>query len=262
MGQGHTHQQVTEQILPVWSCDHTHTYSLPEGAPDMGSCLLHQKLQMLNCCIRHKKLQEEKLHTPNVKASSQSHSSTISSDSRTTPSRSRTYQANTDSRSHRSQTPSDSGSDEFYEALETQDKEKGLTEASSPMDSRTKPFHNETDSGTEIASGMELDDDRIGALKQCGDLVLVLTGKPLCIPVTQVTAPPTTSWVTGSVTLQDHTPMTEDMMWEQQSVLAKLGTSGEAAKVRAKMQSTSLLSDMQAFKVSWSRGKSLSWTFR
>ena len=38
-------------------------------------------------------------------------------------------------------------------------------------------------------------------------------------------------------------------MWEQQNVLAKLGTSEEAAKVRAKMQSSSLLSDMQAFKV-------------
>lgn len=43
--------------------------------------------------------------------------------------------------------------------------------------------------------------------------------------------------------------MTEDMMWEQQTVLSKLGTSEEAAKVRAKMQSSSLLSDMQAFKV-------------
>ena len=39
-------------------------------------------------------------------------------------------------------------------------------------------------------------------------------------------------------------------MWEQQTVLAKLGTSEEAARVRAKMQSSSLLSDMQAFKVS------------
>ena len=39
------------------------------------------------------------------------------------------------------------------------------------------------------------------------------------------------------------------MMWEQQGVLARLGTSEEAAKVRAKMQSLSLVSDMQAFKV-------------
>lgn len=40
------------------------------------------------------------------------------------------------------------------------------------------------------------------------------------------------------------------MLWEQQSVLSKLGTSEEAAQVRAKMQSSSLTSDMQAFKVS------------
>ncbi len=43
--------------------------------------------------------------------------------------------------------------------------------------------------------------------------------------------------------------MTEDMMWEQQNILSRLGTSEQAAKVRAKMQSTSLLCDMQAFKV-------------
>ena len=43
--------------------------------------------------------------------------------------------------------------------------------------------------------------------------------------------------------------MTEDMLWEQATVLAMLGTTEEAARVRAKMQSTSLLSDMQAFKV-------------
>ena len=43
--------------------------------------------------------------------------------------------------------------------------------------------------------------------------------------------------------------MTEDMMEEQEAILAKLGTSEEAGRVRAKMQSGSLLSDMQAFKV-------------
>lgn len=42
--------------------------------------------------------------------------------------------------------------------------------------------------------------------------------------------------------------MTEDMLWEQERVLARLGTSEEAARVRAKMQSSSLISDMQAFK--------------
>ena len=50
-------------------------------------------------------------------------------------------------------------------------------------------------------------------------------------------------------TVQDHAPLTEDHVWEHQAVMAKLGTSEEAARLRAKMQSSSLMSDMQAFKV-------------
>ena len=42
--------------------------------------------------------------------------------------------------------------------------------------------------------------------------------------------------------------MTEDMIWEQEKILSQLGTSKEAAAVRAKMQSSSLVSDMEAFK--------------
>ena len=41
--------------------------------------------------------------------------------------------------------------------------------------------------------------------------------------------------------MQGDSPMTEDMLLEQATVLAKLGTSEEAARVRAKMQSSSLV---------------------
>ena len=34
---------------------------LPEGAPDLATCLVHQKLQMLNCCILHRIEREEKV---------------------------------------------------------------------------------------------------------------------------------------------------------------------------------------------------------
>lgn len=44
-------------------------------------------------------------------------------------------------------------------------------------------------------------------------------------------------------------PMTEDMLEEQAEILTQLGTSVEGARVRAQMQSASLLSDMEAFKV-------------
>ena len=32
---------------------------LPSGSPDHGFCLLHQKLQMVNCCIERKKAREQ-----------------------------------------------------------------------------------------------------------------------------------------------------------------------------------------------------------
>lgn len=43
--------------------------------------------------------------------------------------------------------------------------------------------------------------------------------------------------------------MTEDMLEEQSEVLAKLGNSAEGSQLRARMQSASLLSDMESFKV-------------
>ena len=73
---------------------------------------------------------------------------------------------------------------------------------------------------------------RQGASHPYKDLLLLATGEPLFVPKTQ-----------------DPGPLTEDMILEQEALLARLGTTEEAAKIRAKLQSGSLLSDMQAFKV-------------
>lgn len=43
--------------------------------------------------------------------------------------------------------------------------------------------------------------------------------------------------------------MTEDMLQEHAAILTQLGTTEEGARIRAQMQSASLLSDMEAFKV-------------
>ena len=50
--------------------------------------------------------------------------------------------------------------------------------------------------------------------------------------------------------------MTEDMVMEQSHVLSTLGTSEEAAKIRARMQSAQLMSDMESFKeiIYWGLG--------
>ncbi|KAL6048071.1 Rab3 GTPase-activating protein catalytic subunit [Balamuthia mandrillaris] len=47
---------------------------------------------------------------------------------------------------------------------------------------------------------------------------------------------------------QPHGWMTEDMLEEQEKIFEELGSSIEAQQIRAKMQSASLLSDMEAFK--------------
>ncbi|XP_046860170.1 rab3 GTPase-activating protein catalytic subunit-like [Xenia sp. Carnegie-2017] len=48
--------------------------------------------------------------------------------------------------------------------------------------------------------------------------------------------------------MKEPAPMTEDMLQAHADILTRLGTSEEGARIRAQMQSASLMSDMQAFK--------------
>ncbi|CAF3964602.1 unnamed protein product, partial [Rotaria magnacalcarata] len=70
-----------------------------------------------------------------------------------------------------------------------------------------------------------------GRLKPCGDLKLLNSNEILYVPVTQ-----------------ECPPATEDMLDEQTAVLTSLGSGEDATLLRAKMQSRSLLSDMESFK--------------
>ncbi|GJJ69960.1 Rab3 GTPase-activating protein catalytic subunit [Entomortierella parvispora] len=70
-----------------------------------------------------------------------------------------------------------------------------------------------------------------GGVKPLKDLKLLETGKPLLIPK-----------------LQEPGYMTEDMIQQQEELFETLGSSSDAAKMRAKMQSMQLISDMEAFK--------------
>src|SRR5690606_31102389 len=83
----------------------------------------------------------------------------------------------------------------------------------------------------ESSSSEEDDVKREGALKRIPGVYLLKTKKPMYIPITQ-----------------ELPPMTEDMISQQQEVFANLGTSKEASQIRARMQSATLLSDMQSFK--------------
>ncbi|CAG8564021.1 10750_t:CDS:10 [Funneliformis caledonium] len=75
------------------------------------------------------------------------------------------------------------------------------------------------------------ENEREGNLYHFNNLTLLKTGKPLWVPETQ-----------------DMGFMTEDMVREQEELFENLGSSEDAAKIRAQLHSAHLKSDMQAFK--------------
>ncbi|XP_020865093.1 rab3 GTPase-activating protein catalytic subunit isoform X1 [Phascolarctos cinereus] len=181
---------------------------LANGVPDLRCCLLHQKLQMLNCCIERKRARDE-----GKKSTFSDHASSASA--------------------------GDSGQDHVKDT----DKEKGEVGKSWDSWSDSEEEYFECLSDTEELKGNGQESGKKGGAKelsslkpegrlhQHGKLTLLHTGEPLYIPVTQEPA-----------------PMTEDLLEEQSEVLAKLGTSAEGAHLRARMQSACLLSDMESFK--------------
>ncbi|TSM60542.1 Rab3 GTPase-activating protein catalytic subunit [Bagarius yarrelli] len=53
----HLWQEFVLEMRNCWENNYL-IYGLPPGPPDLRCCLLHQKLQMLNCCIEHKKARD------------------------------------------------------------------------------------------------------------------------------------------------------------------------------------------------------------
>nr|XP_048299724.1 rab3 GTPase-activating protein catalytic subunit isoform X3 [Myodes glareolus] len=188
---------------------------LTSGPPDLRCCLLHQKLQMLNCCIERKKARDE--------------------GKKTSPSDNVTNAYSGDA--------GKAGGQLGLDHLRDTEKEKGEVGKSWDSWSDSEEEFFECLSDTEDLKGNGQESGKKGGpkelanlkpegrLHQHGRLTLLHNGEPLYIPVTQEPA-----------------PMTEDLLEEQSEVLAKLGTSAEGAHLRARMQSACLLSDMESFK--------------
>ena len=178
----------------------------------MGSSLLHQKLQMLNCCIRHK-VTRQKSNGPAARATTTitPATSTTSTSTSTTASATKPVAPLTSNSvslaSVRKSSVADSGEseeDEFYEALESQDSDLRAPPNTSPLPSHPSPVHarksgrvtamEEMVGGSDPLTLLSYNEEeeggssklRVGALKPCGDLLLLATGEPLYIPVTQV----------------------------------------------------------------------------
>ncbi|XP_027445330.1 rab3 GTPase-activating protein catalytic subunit isoform X1 [Zalophus californianus] len=184
---------------------------LASGPPDLRCCLLHQKLQMLNCCIERKKARDEgrKTNTSDMypgdagRAGDQLGPDNLKDMDKEKGDVGKSWDSWSDSE------------EEFFECLSDTEELKGNGQESSKK------------GGPKEMTSLKPE----GRLYQHGKLTLLHNGEPLYIPVTQEPA-----------------PMTEDLLEEQSEVLAKLGTSAEGAHLRARMQSACLLSDMESFK--------------
>ncbi|KAF2985064.1 hypothetical protein EK904_012663, partial [Melospiza melodia maxima] len=207
-GVAHLWQEFVLEMRYRWE----NNYLIPglaNGAPDLRCCLLHQKLQMLNCCIERKKARDE------GKRGSMSDRSPGGA--------------------------SGDGAKGGDHSGENPDKEKEFGKSWESWSDSEEEFF-ECLSDTEDLKGNGQENGKKGAkesvnlkpegrLHPHGKLMLLHPGEPLYVPITQEPA-----------------PMTEDLLEEQSEVLAKLGTSAEGAHLRARMQSACLLSDMESFK--------------
>nr|CAD7572545.1 unnamed protein product [Timema californicum] len=149
------------------------------GFPNHRTCLLHQKLQMLNCCIS-RKITRQRL----------SKAGSVDID----------------------ELDSDSEDEEFFDCNNSEEP------GGESREEKRRQKHS-------------LWNQPVGRLEKHGNMRLLKTGEHLYIPITQ-----------------DPTPKTEDQIEEDANVLLELGTDTEAAELRARMMSASLLSDMESFK--------------
>ncbi|XP_062600840.1 rab3 GTPase-activating protein catalytic subunit-like [Saccostrea cucullata] len=240
------------------------------GSPNLGTCLLYQKLQMLNCCIE-RKIKREQLYkgytgqtldeqkdsaSPDGEMES-SHLSTSDSETGATSELDQSKQSGRrpsgekqkqDNSKDKEDVPAkkphldSSSEEEFFECENEEEEEEEEEGDSSEMEVETlKANETCTPEGevvsmeTSVTSSSSFVDSVThkpeGRLAKSSDLRLLNIDEPLYIPITQ-----------------DPSPMTEDMLEEHAEVLARLGTSSEGAQLRARMQSACLVSDMESFK--------------
>ncbi|KAM8933756.1 rab3 GTPase-activating protein catalytic subunit isoform 2-T2 [Pelodytes ibericus] len=140
---------------------------LTSGPPDLKCCLLHQKLQMLNCCIERKKARDE-----GKKGGA--------ADWHTPPNRTAADPGETDKTKYEVGKSWDSWSDSEDEFFECHSDTEELKESGQEATRKSKDHSKETP---------VLKPE--GRLHQSGNLTLLNSGEPMYIPVTQEPAPMT-----------------------------------------------------------------------
>ncbi|TYZ67092.1 hypothetical protein PybrP1_004689, partial [[Pythium] brassicae (nom. inval.)] len=215
---GSGQQSPTAQSLDTLFLLDSHSLELP--APDFHQCLLHQKLQLLNCCILR--------FVFALMAPTGEHCSTGPSTPKptTAPATLSDVVASsplTDDRQEGDDAGGDSpgSDDEFFDSVEQQELSHAGSGDHIPLVPEVPP----------VAAAPVALPAAEGARRAIPGVVSLRTHAAVLEPVTQLAA-----------------PVTEDVAKQQQALLARLGGGVESARLRQQLQSAALVSDMQAFK--------------
>ncbi|DAZ93257.1 TPA: hypothetical protein N0F65_012350 [Lagenidium giganteum] len=190
MNTEHDQVAVANQPLGAMFLMDAEKFKVPD--PDFHQCLLHQKLQLLNCCLYRQADRSPKARGESPKANVNAQQSSRVSDL--------TSYSFEDADEVAEGVFSD---DEFFDTMEDQDSGSGGL-------------------STAAAEGIR---------RPIPGVIGLMSKTPLMEPHTQLAV-----------------PLTEDIAKLQQDLLSRLGVTQESALLRQQIQSTSLVSDMQAFK--------------
>lgn len=207
-----------------------------EGGVGLGWCLLYQKLQVLQVCIRQRR---ETRARHNAGASSSIYDSAVAEPhaadgwdiNLSMDDEAPCHDAGPPTTSADS-TPTELNGEKFFDAASGSDVESNGLKASSPRAADTSgTTADRPEAARSDVTAIPEAEGRGRAARLPGQ-VLLRTGDPLYVPVC-ARAP----------------PKTEDSLMEEQVMLARLGGTAQASRVRQKLQTLQLKSDMSAFKV-------------
>ena len=217
---------------------------VPEGQPpDMGCCLLFQKLQMVNCCIG-RQLARNNLVAQKKAARKAEQKKVLTDEAAAKPGRQSAAGAVTVVTAVAAYEDEEEDSDDEFQSaddMESDAEDEDDVYYLAPEDeagaiARNAELHASASEAAAADSGQDAAPPPLGVKSVHPSLTLLtLLGSdgatPLNIPVTQ-----------------EEGPMTEDMVERKQALMTEMGTSEEAVQARVQMQSMSLRSDMMAFK--------------
>ncbi|KAF9354400.1 Rab3 GTPase-activating protein catalytic subunit [Mortierella sp. AD094] len=198
---------------------------------DLRFNLLHQKLSMINCCIARESIIRQESLDPSSPVESPSSNFTSPSPSMNASGASSTPAADLDSLE-----------------MNLASSEKETSEVTNEKDENESNAAVEIEGSSEQAKTAKTTEESDSALVEATESLVLAQDSEQELSAPPREPNPSESPSSQGKSKSDPGYMTQDMIQQQEDLLEELGSSADAAKTRAEIQSAQLVSDMSAFK--------------